>query len=226
MDMIIDFVAKHDVATVLLGTFILSWFKKELRDDMIKVISIAFKYSPFAKRSKNPLHHPWFVWQRSAIYSHLKYIDANTFGGSEIKSRLLKDFLSIKFRVFHDNYLNFCNNKGSNLRDGVYSVFYKSIEEYNKEARKFLIDNIEDTHDKKIKIEYIIKTFDKWHQNTIEVTANRIEHILLDDKFYQTDNEKLNAILSQLWTGFEFTIKDGIKAFKQLNGYLEKVKYK
>ena len=230
MDQLFQEIYKKSGYIGLMIIFLIYIFKDSLKSFLDTILKkIASLQGNRIEKKTELKYHPFFIFMSFQINYGISTIHLS----SEIKSKILMDFLKIKFTVFRDGFLTLTDDsinklKKEELKDRVFTLFTDCISNYNEEAILFFRERLE-KHDKVSvddDIDMIINKFRQWNQKTIDLTAKNMEMVLDDDDYYPSNRAKISAVLLMLKIGFDLAVHDGIDSFNDMNGKLEVVKYK
>jgi hypothetical protein len=230
MDQLFQEIYKKSGYIGLLLIFLIYIFKDSFKSflDLILKQLAGLRGNRIEKKTELKFH-PFFIFMNFQINYGISTIHLY----SEIKTKILMDFLRIKFTIFRDGFLTLTDDSintlsKDELKDRVFTLFTDCIANYNEEAILFFRERLE-KHDKVSvddDIDMIVTKFRQWNQRTIDLTAKNMEMVLDDDDYYPSNRAKISAVLLMLKIGFDFVVHDGIDSFNEMNGKLEMVKYK
>lgn len=199
------------------------FFRKELTEAIKYLIKWYLqRRGERISKALEPTKHPFFNYMNKCINITIPNIVLE----NQNKEKILKEFLIIKFSTFKDNFKIFVDNINNyekittfELQTEIMKIFDNSINEYNQKAKqRFQELNINESQ-----INYIIQTFDKWHEKTVNIIGNAVQEACINP-FLSSNQERISQVLDYLKLGFKITIQDGVKAFSSMNGKLENIK--
>lgn len=128
-------------------------------------------------------------------------------GLSKIKLDMLKQFLLIKFEVFHAGMLKWVNDHSEIKLTETTNYICSLIREYETTAKAQGIPEI------------FIRSFALRHGAIVTATVESLEQIMRSTSY--SENDKENAVLDVLLHSFSMTVLSAELTAKEMNGELE-----
>ena len=230
MDELFQEIYKKSGYIGLLLIFLIYMFKDSLKGFLDLILKkVAGLRGNRIEKKTDLKFHPFFIFMSFQINYGISTIHLS----SKIKTKILMDFLKIKFITFRDSFLTLTDesinllNKDE-LKDKIFTLFTDCISNYNEEAILFFRERLEKHDGISVDddVDMIINKFRQWNQRTIDLTIKNMELVLDDDDYYPSNRSKISAVLLMMKIGFDFAVHDGIDSFNEMNGKLENVRYK
>lgn len=230
MDELFQEIYKKSGYIGLLLIFLIYMFKDSLKGflDLILKKVVGLRGNRIEKKTDLKFH-PFFIFMSFQINYGISTIHLS----SKIKTKILMDFLKIKFITFRDSFLTLTDEsvnllKKDELKDKIFTLFTDCISNYNEEAILFFRERLEKHDGISVDddVDMIVNKFRQWNQRTIDLTIKNMELVLDDDDYYPSNRSKISAVLLMMKIGFDFAVHDGIDSFNEMNGKLENVRYK
>lgn len=172
------------------------------------------------KKQINPkdiLNHPYFDFISYCLNIRIRQLDF----GTDFKNNVFHDLLYIRYKIFNDNLKEYVTQYiSSDIPSNIFKtkitfILYDSINECEAEWRNLGIPDID----------YIINKFSRWHSITVEFIQKYTQKTL-ESQIYDSDIERLNAILDLYTTAFEVTLLDVESGLRRINGRFRNLHYK
>ncbi len=123
----------------------------------------------------------------------------------KLKSKMIKEFLNIKFETFYTLLQNFDYNKPETLISTIIDI---GVSDYERKSRKAGIP------------EMFLEKFNSWHSVHATSLVSSIQSTL-DSNLYSTMNDRYLSIFDNILNVFSMTIHDAEKTMNEFNGELE-----
>lgn len=130
----------------------------------------------------------------------------------EGRTMIFRDMLDIKFRIWSEYILKVVSQKHCK-KDDILNAIDKLVDDYNKERIVSDIPKI------------VASKFNEWHKEHAKILIQAI-HDVCDSKNFNSEKEKLNAILYMHLNLLSITRVDAEKTLWSLNGEISGLVYK
>jgi len=148
------------------------------------------------------------------------------FEGEEVKTEIFRDFIRIKLTAIKEKTYKFLQETNikkiseDELTSKTKSLITDIVVTYNTQVLQQFIDKGLSRE----QAQHVIEIFDKWHNDTLNAVYSRVDNSLTSG-YYQSNHTKMVAVLEIFAMAVELTVSDGVRSFKELNGYFKTLSY-
>ncbi len=207
---------------IILVLIVISYVAIKFKDEIKEAIENQKKERDIT----NLLFHSMFLTADNVL-KRIDKIDFTTYDGyDEVKTKLLKELISLKIETVKHRFTEFLKNKdldkvGQNqLKLMVASTLSILVNEYNEKAIEKMTTQLEIEEKDAV---FLVNKYEEFREYITKAFVEELTVIVMDDN-YLDNFERLNTILYTISISLSIIPRDVVATFNDVNGKFKKYK--